>query len=85
MQFVDWQTLATFAGALAMVVLITQFTKDLGFVKKIPMAILYPAYYFTGRLNASNAVLILFNGMLTALAANGGFDAIKRAFPDLFK
>lgn len=94
MEFVDWQTLATFAGALAMVVLITQLTKDLSFVKKIPtqiwsyalaLAILYPAYYFTGRLNASSAVLILFNGALIALAANGGFDALKRAFPNLFK
>lgn len=87
MEFVEWPMLATYTGALAMVLLITQLTKELVWVKKIPtqiwsyilsLAILYPAYYFTGQLTSSNAALIVFNGMIIALAANGGFEALNR-------
>ena len=94
MEFVTWTTLATYAGALTMVLIITQFIKSIGFLKKVPtqlvsyilaLLILYPAHLFTGQLNATNAVLILFNGVIVALAANGGFAALKRSFPNLFK
>ena len=94
MEFVTWTTLATCAGALTMVLVITQLIKGIGFLKKVPtqllsyilaLLVLYPAYLFTGQLNASNAVLILFNGVIVALAANGGFAALKRSFPNLFK
>ena len=77
-----------------MVLLITQLTKNLAFVKKIPtqiwsyiiaLAILYPAYFFTGQLTVSNAVLILFNGMIIALATNGGFEAINKIFSSIVK
>lgn len=94
MEFVEWSVLATCAGALAMVLLITQLTKDLIWVKKIPtqiwsyviaLAILYPAYYFTGQLTLSNGALILFNGMIIALAANGGFEAINRVISSVSK
>lgn len=93
MDFFDWSLLATGAGALAMVFTITQLTKDLPGIKKIPtqiwsyfvsLTVLYPAYIFTGRLNLSNAFLILFNGMITALAANGGFEALKNLLPQIF-
>lgn len=93
MDFFTWATLATYAGALAMVLVITQFIKNIGILKKIPtqlvsyalaLAVLYPAYFFTGNLTVGNAVLILFNGIIVALAANGGFDALKRSFPKLF-
>ena len=30
-------------------------------------------------------VLILFNGIIVALAANGGFEALSKMFPSLFK
>lgn len=94
MELVEWSALATGAGALTMVLLITQLTKDLAWVKKIPtqiwsyaitLAILYPAYYFTEQLTWSNAVLILFNGMIIALAANGGFEAINRVISSVSK
>jgi len=93
MDFVDWKTLATYAGSLTMVLVITQFTKNIKFIRKIPtqvwsycvsLAVLYSAYFFTGQLSWSSAVLILFNGVIVALSANGGFEAIKRAFPNLF-
>ncbi len=94
MEFVEWSMLATFAGALMMVLLITQLTKNLSLIKKLPtqiwsyviaLAILYPAYFFTGQLTVSNAVLILFNGMIVALAANGGFDAINKVLSSVVK
>lgn len=94
MKFVNWTELATYAGALAMVLIITQATKDFKIIKKIPtqlwsyliaILVLYPAYFFTDQLTLSNGILILFNGIIVALAANGGFEALKKAFPNLFK
>ena len=94
MEFVTWTTLATCAGALTMVLVITQLIKGIGFLKKVPTQLLsyilallalHPAYLFTGQLNATNAVLILFNGVIVVLAANGGFAAIKRSFQNLLK
>ena len=94
MEFVTWEMLATHAGALAMVLIVTQFTKNLSFIAKIPtqvwsyivaLLVLYPANYFIGVLNIETAVLILFNGIIVALAANGGFDALSKMFPGLFK
>ena len=90
MEFVDWPTLATYAGAFTMVLIITQFTKKLRFIKKIPtqiwsyvvaLIVLYPAYFFTEQLTASNAVLILFNAIIIAFATNGGYEAFKKFIP----
>ena len=89
MEFVKWPLLADHAGVLTMVLIVTQFTKGLGFIKKIPtqlwsylisLFVLYPAYFFTGQLSLSNAVLILFNGMIVALTANGGFELLNTNF-----
>jgi hypothetical protein len=86
-EFVTWGALATYGGALAMVLILTQLTKGLGYIKSIPtqlwsyilaLLVLYPAIYFTGQLNANAAVLTLFNGAMVSLAANGGFEAIQR-------
>ena len=93
MQFTTWTGLATYSGALAMVLIITQLTKEIKIFKSIPtqlwsyivsLVILYPAYFFTDQLTASNAVLILFHGAIVALAANGGFEALSKAFPKIF-
>lgn len=51
----------------------------------ISLIILYPAYFFTGQLTVSNAVLVLFYGMIVALAANGGFDAINKVLSSAVK
>lgn len=92
MQFVNWNMLATYAGALAMVMIITQFTKGLKLIEKVPtqvwsyvvaLAILYPAYFFTGQLTLETAILILFNAVIVALAANGGYDALNKALGNL--
>lgn len=87
MEFITWETLATSAGALAFVLALTQFTKGWPLVSAIPTQVwswiialvgMYPAYYFTGQLTPEAAALIPFNAALVALAANGGFEGIKR-------
>ena len=87
MGFVTWETLATFAGCLVAVLVLTQLTKGLGFVGKIPtqlwsfllaIIVLYPAYYFTGALDISVAAIVPFNAAMVSLAANGGYEAISK-------
>ena len=89
MEFVSWELLGTYAGAMAMVGVITQLTKNIKFISAIPtqlwsyilaLAVMYSASYFLGQLDMSNAVLILFNSVLVSLGANGGYEGIVRAF-----
>ena len=89
MEFVSWELLGTYAGAMAMVGLLTQLTKNVKFISAIPtqvwsyilsIVVMYCANYFLGQLNPSNAVLILFNAALVSLGANGGYEGIVRAF-----
>ena len=89
MEFVSWELLGTYAGAMAMVGLLTQFTKNIKFISAIPtqlwsyilaLAVMYCSSYFQGQLDLSNAFLILFNSALVSLGANGGYEGIVRAF-----
>lgn len=89
MEFVSWELLGSYAGAMAMVGLLTQLTKNIKFISAIPtqlwsyilaLAVMYSANYFLGQLNPGNAVLILFNSALVSLGANGGYESIVRAF-----
>ena len=93
MEFVTWTTLGTYAGCLAMVLVITQFTKKLPFVSKIPtqlwsfvlaMLVLNLANYFTTGETMSSITLSVFNAIVISLAANGGFTSLNKAFPSLF-
>lgn len=86
-EFVTWTNLATYGGALAMVLVLTQLTKGLPGVSKIPtqlwsyilsLAVLLAATYFTGALTASTASLTVFNAAVISLAANGGYEAVTR-------
>lgn len=75
-----------------MVLAITQLTKGISFIDRLPtqlwsffvaLAVLLPAYYFTcGGLTLSRAGLAFFNAVVTALAANGGFEAVHRIFSE---
>lgn len=89
MSFLTWDYLATFAGALAAVALITQLIKDIGALQKVPTqlvswvlayGVIILAKLFTGALDAQSAVLAVFNAAMVSLAANGGYDALKRIF-----
>lgn len=87
MNFFDWGFLGTFAGALAAVALLTELTKNLPGIKKIPtqlfswilgFAVLILAQAFAGALDVQSAVLAVLNGGMVSLAANGGYAALKR-------
>ena len=87
MEFVTWELLGTYAGAIAMVGVLTQLTKNIKYISVIPtqiwsyilsLVVLYTANFFLGELTASNAVLILFNAVMVSLGANGGYEGITR-------
>jgi hypothetical protein len=85
--FFTWTMLATYAGALAATMGITQLLKGVGFIDKIPTRIfswivaavvLIAATAFTGALTAESGVLALINAVVVSLAANGGYDLIAK-------
>ena len=87
MEFFDWSILGTLAGAVAAVAVLTEITKNLPGVRKIPtqiwsyvlaLVVLICAQAFTTGLTASSAVLALVNAAVVSLAANGGYEAISR-------
>jgi hypothetical protein len=89
MEFVTWELLGTYAGAMAMVGVVTQLTKNIRFVSKSPtqlwsyiisLVVMYAANFFLGQLTASNAALIIFNAVLVSLGANGGYEGLTRVF-----
>lgn len=86
-EFFTWERLGTYAGAAALVALVTQLTKELPYIKKIPtqvwsyilaVLVLIASQVFTGTLSASSAALSLANGVLVSLASNGGYSLITR-------
>lgn len=82
-EFMTWELLATYSGAILAVTLITQFVKGVGFIDAIPtrfvsyviaVVVLILANVFTGEFSLSTAILSLINGVLVSLAANGTYD-----------
>ena len=87
MEFFDWSILGTLAGSVAAVAVITELTKSLPGVSKIPtqiwsyilaLIVLICAQAFTNGITASSAVLAVVNAAVVSLAANGGYEAISR-------
>ncbi|GHU85649.1 hypothetical protein FACS1894198_3900 [Clostridia bacterium] len=83
----NWSDLTTNSQVLVMVLALTQFTKGIPLINRIPtqiwsyilsLLVLIPATYFNRGLNASSIVLIFFNAVLISLEANGSYAAIKR-------
>lgn len=85
--FFDWSVLGTFAGASAAVALITQAVK--GALAKVPTQLVSYAVAVVVLVGATAAAgattgwedwaLVPLNAVVVSLAANGGFDAVKRA------
>ena len=87
MQFFDWNLLGSFAGAVFAVSVLTQITKEMPVVSRIPtqlwsyllaFATLALAQIFTAGFQTGALVLVLFNAALVSLAANGGYEALIR-------
>ncbi|MBE6658054.1 MAG: hypothetical protein E7604_06370 [Ruminococcaceae bacterium] len=87
-QFLTWEMLGSYSGTLGMVLILTQLTKALPGIVKIPtqlysylvaLAVMLPTAIFSGRTGIPDLVLLLFNAAVAALSANGGYDALVRA------
>ena len=87
MEFFDWSMLGSYAGAVMAVGVITEITKDISFIKKIPtlawsyvlaLVVLLAAMMFGPGFTAEAAGLAVFNAAVVSLAANGGYEAIQR-------
>lgn len=87
MEFFDWTTLGTYAGAVLAVGILTQVTKEIPGIRALPTQLwsyllalitLLLAETFTVGLSAQGAVLTLFNAAVVSLSANGGYSAIQR-------
>lgn len=87
-QFLTWETLGTYSGALGMVLILTQLTKGLPGIQRIPtqlysyliaLVVMVFSAVFSGRTAASDFALLIFNAAIVALSANGGYDALVRA------
>ena len=86
-EFFTWAGLATYSGCLAMVLVLTQLTKGLSQISRLPtqlwsyilsLLILLTASYFNGNFTLENTVLSLFNAAIVSLSANGGFEVLKK-------
>lgn len=87
MEFFDWNILGSFAGATTAVGVLTQISKGVPGIKKIPtqlwsyllaLVTLVLAQVFSVGLKADGVVLALFNAALVSLSANGGYEALQR-------
>ena len=85
--FFTWGDLVTYGGAVMAVLIITEFTKDLPGIRKIPtriwaylvaLMLLVPAAVFTAdTIRAEDVLLCLVNGVLVAMAAVGSFHSVQ--------
>ena len=85
--FFTWGDLVTYGGAVMAVLIITEFTKDLPGIRKIPtriwaylvaLVLLVPAAVFTAdTIRAEDVLLCLVNGVLVAMAAVGSYHSVQ--------
>ena len=86
-QFLTWGDLVTYGGAVMAVLIITEFTKDLPGIRRIPtrlwaylvaLVLLVAAVVFTAdRVRVEDILLCFVNGILVAMAAVGSFHAVQ--------
>ena len=86
-EFFTWDLLGTMAGAMFAVALLTEITKSIPGIKKIPtqiwsyilsVAVLIVSHAALGTLTLQAAGLALINAAMVSLAANGGYAALER-------
>ena len=86
-QFFTWGDLVTYGGAVMAVLIITEFTKDLPGIRRIPtrlwayliaLVLLVLAAVFTAdELRAEDILLCFVNGVIVAMAAVGSYHAVQ--------
>ena len=85
--FFTWGDLATYGGAVMAVLIITEFTKDLPCIRRIPtrlwaycvaLVLLLTAVVFTSdNIYAEDVLLCFINGVIVAMAAVGSYHAVQ--------
>ena len=85
--FLSWDVLLTFSGCVAGTILLTEFIKMLwpGVFPQLCSVVVAALILVVGHLAAGSfawdeAPLYLVNAVAVSLSANGGFDAVKKAF-----
>ena len=87
MEFFDWGMLGTYAGAVLAVSILTQLTKGIKWIEKIPtqiwsyvlsLIVLILAQVFGDGITAQSAVLAVFNAAVVSLGANGAYQAAAK-------
>lgn len=87
MEFFGWSMLGTYSGAMFAVAILTQLTKNVPFIKKVPtqawsyilaLGVLIGSQAFTAGLNIDAVSLAFVNAGMVSLAANGGYEAVSR-------
>lgn len=87
MEMFTWDYLASAAGATAAVAILTQFSKAIPFVNKLPtqlvsyvisLVVMLAASFFTGALTVDSAALIPLNAVIVMLASNGAYDTLAK-------
>ena len=86
-RFFTWGDLVTYGGAVMAVLIITEFTKDLPGIRRIPtrlwayliaLVLLVLAAVFTAdELRAEDILLCFVNGVIVAMAAVGSYHAVQ--------
>lgn len=88
LQFFTWAELATYAGALAATMFITQLLKGVGFIDRIPtrlfsfivaLIVLVVSNIFIGGFTAQTALLCIVNAAVISLSGNGVYDGFTDA------
>ena len=87
MEFFDWNVLSTMAGATFAVAILTEVTKGIPGIGRIPtqvwslilaFVVLIGAQAAMGTLTIASGGLAVLNAALVSLAANGGYDLLER-------
>ena len=87
MEFFNWDMLGSCAGAALAVGALTQMTKGMPGIRRLPtqlwsyllaLAILMLAMVFGSGFTAQGMALAVFNAAIVSLSANGGYCAIER-------
>ena len=86
-QFLTWGDLATYGGAVMAVLIITEFTKDLPGIRRIPtrfwaylialILLVLGAVFTADQLRAEDILLCFVNGIIVAMAAVGSYHAVQ--------
>ena len=86
--FFDWSMLGSMSGAVLAVAILTQLTKSIPGIAKIPtqiwsyllsaVVLVLALVFGETEVTANGVVLALINAAVVSLAANGGYEAVTR-------